>query len=156
MRPALRCGSGDSALLGAIHARAVELPALRPPGGGFGGPGGDGAPWVVRVDPADGTAGVLADAPVVVTMSHPIEPGSLGPRTVRVRDGVQPVAGRMALSPDACVVIWTPERPLRSGLEHVVEVLGVRDLRGRDVRPHRSAFTVGHHTLDDLLEEPAR
>jgi hypothetical protein len=109
---------------------------------------------VVRVDPVDGAAGVLGDAAVVLTFSHPVEPESLGSRTLRVRDGASAVDGQLALSPDGCVVIWMPQRSLRPGLEHVLEVSGVRDRRGRDVRPHQSTFTVGHHSLDALLEDP--
>jgi hypothetical protein len=37
----------------------------------------------------------------------------------------------------------------------VVEVSGVRDRCGRDVRPHRSVFTVAHPSLDELLEDIA-
>jgi hypothetical protein len=140
-------------------AATTELPGLRPHGaGGFSGSWGDG-PWVIRVDPAAGAGGVLGDAPVVMTLSHPIEAASLtarGARAVRVWESLFPVPGHLALSPDGCVVIWIPQRPLRPGREHVLEVCGLRDLRGREVRPHRSSFTVGHGTLDDLLEDPGR
>jgi hypothetical protein len=139
-----------------VKAAATELPGLRPHGGGgFSGSWGDG-PWVVRVDPAAGAAGVLGDAPVVMTLSHPLDPASLTSRAVRVWERLFPVRAHLALSPDGCVVIWIPERPLQPGREHVLEVRGLRDLRGREVRPHRSAFTVGHGTLDELLEDPGR
>jgi hypothetical protein len=154
VRPAVRCGPGDATLLAAIHARSIEAPALRPPGGGLGGPSGDGGPRVVRVDPEDGAMAVFGDAPVVITVSHPVEPSSLGPRTIRLSSREGAVDGGLALSPDARVVIWTPRHRLRAG-EHVVEVSGVRDRRGRDVAPHRSVFTVAHPSLDDLLEENA-
>jgi hypothetical protein len=152
MSAALRCGTGDARLLAAIHARSIDALSLRPPGGGLGGPGGEGGPRVVRVDPEDGTPAVFGDAPVVVTFSHAVEPATIGPRSVRLSASQQAVDGRLALSPDARVVIWTPVRPLAPG-QHVVEVSGVRDRRGRDVRPHRSVFTVAHSSLDELLED---
>ena len=128
-------------------------PDCAPTASGFGGSGAEGA-WVVRIDPADGAAGVLGDAPVVVTFSHPVASHSLGHRTLRVWEGLFPVTGRLTLSPDACVVIWSPERPMRAGMEHTVEIAGLRDQRGREVQRHRSAFTVGSHTLEDLLKGP--
>lgn len=131
-----------------------EGTALRAHGAGFTGSWTDG-PWVVRVDPADGASGVLGDAPVVVTLSHPADPASLSARTVRIREGALPLPGHIALSPDGCVLMWMPDLPLQAGIEHVLEVSGLCDRRGREVRPHRSAFTVGHHTLDDLLEDKA-
>jgi len=134
--------------------QVAEGTSLRPYGTGLAGSGGDG-PWVIRVDPADGASGVLADAPVVLTLSHPADAATLTVRTVRVREGALPLPGHIAVSPDGCVVIWIPELPLQAGVEHVLEVSGLRDRRGREVRPHRSAFTVGHHTLDDLLEDKA-
>ena len=132
----------------------TEVVGLRPHGSAFAGSWSDG-PWVVRSDPADGAGGVLADAPAVVTLSHPADAPTVTPTTVRVREGALPLPGHIALSPDGCVVIWIPELPLQAGVEHVLEVSGLRDRRGREVRPHRSVFTVGHHTLEDLLEDKA-
>ena len=132
---------------------APDPAGLRPYRNGFGGSGSEGA-WVVRVDPSAGAAGVLGDAPVVVTFSRPVASHGLGHRTLRVWEDQFPVTGRLTLSPDACVVIWSPERPMRAGMEHTVEIAGLRDPRGREVQRHRSVFTVGHHTLEDLLKGP--
>jgi hypothetical protein len=141
---------------GAVVSASIvaEANGLRPHGSSFTGSWSEG-PWVVRIDPADGAGGVLADAPVVVTLSHPADAATLSARTVRVREGALPLPGHLALSPDGCVVIWIPELPLQAGVEHVLEVSGLCDRRGREVRPHRSLFTVGHHSLEDLMEDKA-
>ncbi|HET8646814.1 MAG TPA: Ig-like domain-containing protein, partial [Vicinamibacteria bacterium] len=131
---------------------ALETPSLRPHGllpGSFD----EGGPRVIRIDPADGAEGVFGDAPVVITLSHAADATTLGPRSVRVCAGDE-IDGRLALSPDGRVVIWTAQQPLQAR-EHVVEVSGLRDRRGRDVRPHRSTFTVAYESLSALMEDPA-
>jgi hypothetical protein len=131
---------------------ALDPPALRPHGGAMDGAFSDDAPRVLRVDPWDGATTVFGDAPVVITLSHAADGGTLDARTVRICAGGHAACGHVTQSPDGRVVIWTPETPLARGLQHTVEVSGVRDRRGREVLPHRSAFTVALRSLDELLE----
>lgn len=106
----------------------------------------------MRVDPCDGATGVFRDAPVVVTLSHPVERASVGPLAVRIT-AEGDVPGRLVVSPDGAVVIWTPDAPLGGSTTHVVDVSGLSDRGGREVCPHRSRFTTGDHALADLTEE---
>jgi hypothetical protein len=131
---------------------AIEVPGLRPHGTGLEGAGSDDPPRVLRVDPWDGATTVFGDAPVVITLSHAADAATLGPLTVRVCAPEEAAAGQLSQSPDGRVLIWTPDTPLARGVVHTVEVSGLCDRRGREVLPHRSAFTVAHRSLDELLE----
>ena len=153
MRTALRCAASDTALLAAIHARSAEPPGgLRPPGGA-GPHDDDEGPRVLRVDPPPGARGVFRDAAVVLTLSHPLDPGSLGPHSVRVLARDRCLKGVLSSSPDRCIVVWMPSAPLPAWTEHVLEVIGLCDWRGRSVAAHRSGFVAGPHTLDELGKE---
>jgi len=129
----------------------VEV-ALRTSGSAAGGCSLDGPAWVRRVDPPDGATGVFRDTPVVLSLSHPAQPASVSGETMRVYALGTPVTGRLALSPDRSVVIWTPSGLLRPDCEHVVWLAGVRDGRGREVSPHTSRFFPGRLALEDLLD----
>lgn len=108
---------------------------------------------VLRVDPSDGAKGVFRDAPVVLSLSRPVEASSVSPETLRVREaGGATVPGRLELSPDGSVVIWTGTRLLEPGVEHVVVAEGLRDLRGWEVAPHESRFVPCDFALGDPLE----
>jgi hypothetical protein len=106
----------------------------------FGSGWGDDPTRVLRVDPADGLNGVFRDTPVLVRLSRPANGLSVSAETFRIEDAAGSVPGRARLSPDGCVVIWQGDRLLEAGLEHVLTVCGLLDLRGRDVTPHRSRF----------------
>jgi hypothetical protein len=138
-----------------VTPETAALNGLRPHRPLVSGPPGDARARVVRVDPADGSAGVFLDATVVVTLSHPVDAATVGPATVRVRSEGEATPGALAVSPDGRVVIWTPLLPLLPCAPHVLTVDGVHDRCGREVIPHRSTFRCGPHTLQDLLEEPA-
>lgn len=136
----------DRAALVLVPAGAVAGPVtvqrqgLRSNSLAFGGPPDDGSPWVVRVDPWDGAAGVFRDAPVVVRFSHPADPASLSAETFGIRDPEGPVPGHLRFSPDGHVVIWRADGLLTPGVLHFVVAAGLRDLRGREVTPHLSRF----------------
>ena len=154
MRPRLAAGRGEQAHLAAIHSRAVygaprvpaaatagsAAPGLRASTAGWDGPPGDRPARVVRIDPADGATGVFVDDPVVATLSHSADVGWTTADAVRVTDDIGEVPGRLRFSPDARVLVWTPQRPLRPGVEHTVTIAGLRDLRGREMAPHASRF----------------
>jgi hypothetical protein len=106
---------------------------------------------VVRVDPRDGARGVFRDAPVVVSLSHPVEPGSLTPETVKVEVRGDAVPGRLHMSPDGAVVIWVAAGPLQPGVEHRVQAMGLRDWRGLPVEPHKSSFVPCSLAIGDVF-----
>jgi Big-like domain-containing protein len=110
-----------------------------------------GPPLVLRVDPRDGATGVFRDATVVACLSHAADAASLGPETFRVEeDGGAPVPGRLTLSPDGSVVIWTGRRLLTPGVEHVVTAHGLRDARGQSIEPYSSRFVPCDLVLSDV------
>jgi hypothetical protein len=129
----------------------VQRQGLRSNGIIYGGPPSDGPTCVVRVDPRDGASGVFRDAPVVVSLSHPVEPGSLTPQTVRVETREGTVPGRLHMSPDGAVVIWVAAGPLRPGVEHRVQAAGLRDWRGLPVEPHQSTFVPCSLAIGDVF-----
>jgi hypothetical protein len=106
----------------------------------FGHGWGEEPTRVLRVDPADGLTGVFRDTPVLVRLSRPADVGTLTPDTFRLEEAGERVPGRARLSPDGCVIIWRADRLLDAGVEHVLTICGLRDIRGGDVTPHRSRF----------------
>lgn len=106
----------------------------------------------MRVDPQDGASGVFRDTPVIVSLSQPIDPTTVGPATFRVEAGGSvELAGSIRLSPDGAVLIWTGARPLAPGVVHFVAVRGLYDRRGLPVRPHVSRFVPCDVALSDLM-----
>jgi hypothetical protein len=107
---------------------------------------------IVRVEPGDGAARVFRDTPVVAWLSHPADPASLSAEAFRVED---PERGRVAsqlwLSPDARLLVWRPEEPLRPGALHFVLASGLRDRRGRTLAPWISRFRTCDITRPQLL-----
>lgn len=135
----------DRAVLSVVPAGAagpvtVLRHGLRSNPAAFGGGPGDGAAWVVRVDPRDGATGVFRDAPVVLSVSHPLDPRTLTDTALTVDDVTGRVPGRARLSPDARVVIWQADRLLWPRLDHTVRASGLRDVSGRQVAAHQSMF----------------
>lgn len=112
----------------------------------------EGDPVVLRVNPEDGAVGVFRDAPVIVSLSHPVDPASLAPDALRVEtsDG-RPVPGAVAASPDGAVLIWTAASYLVPGLVHFVALHGLRDRRGLLVGQHVTRFVPCDLTLADLF-----
>jgi hypothetical protein len=95
------------------------------------------------VEPEDGAAGVLSDSPVVIHLSCPVEPASLGPETLRLLETSCAVpCRREAIAGGRVLVLW-PRGRLHAGVEHIVDIVGLRDREGREFRPHRTRFTPG-------------
>ena len=109
--------------------------------------------FVVRVEPPDGSSGVLRDAPVLARVSHRLDARTLSPDSVRIVGDTGPVAMRLELSRDGFVLICRPHQPLEAGVEHRFELVGLRDARGREVLAHESRFVPGGLGLHDLEEE---
>ena len=158
-------GRSERALLAAIHCWAMYgvplLPARTQPAAprhglrsntvGWDGPPGDRPARVVRIDPADGAIGVFLDDPVVATLSHPADVSSANAGTFHVADDAGFVEGRLHFSPDARVLVWIPQRPLRAGVAHSVTIVGLRDLHGREMAPHASQFVPCPFTTGDVM-----
>jgi Bacterial Ig-like domain len=113
----------------------------------------DRVPAVVSVNPGDGATGVFRDSPVAVRLSTPVDPGTLGPSTLRVQEVTGPVPGHLALCADAQLVVFQPARWLRPHVIHFVIVSGLTDRRGRSVRPHWSRFVPCSFTHQDLMDQ---
>ncbi len=109
--------------------------------------------FVVRVEPPDGSSGVLRDAPVLARVSHRVDARSLSAESVRIVGHSGPVSMQRELSRDGYVLICRPERPLEAGVEHRFFVVGLRDARGREVLAHESRFVPGGLGLHDLEEQ---
>ena len=122
------------------------MTALRAPVGGasFASPG-----WVRRVEPADGERLVLCDTPVVLLVSHALDPRSVNLDSVRVLDPLGDLPGRVRLSSDGRLLIWESTELLVPGALHTVRVSGLRDVSGVTVQDHESRFTTcGLRRLD--------
>lgn len=103
-------------------------------------PGAERPPAVVYVDPDDGRLGVFCDAPVVMHVSQPLDPGCLASATFCVQDPAGVVPGEVRLVGRGDVLVWRAERQLRADVPHFVLVSGLRDRRGREVPRHLSRF----------------
>lgn len=112
----------------------------------------DSSGYVVWVEPEDGAEGVFRDAVVLVRVSQPLDPHSLG--HFHVCDESEAVPSRLEASADLRVLIWRPERLLRAGVEHVIVLEGLRDRRGQPLPGLRSRFSCGtlaHADIAHLL-----
>lgn len=123
---------------------------LRVPGTVWGDTPDRAGARVLRVDPPDGARGVFRDAPVVACLSRPADTRTVSPETFVVMDDEGAVPGGVWTSLDGRVVVWTPGRLLSAGKLHCVRLAGVRDVHGRDLRVHESAFVPGNFSLNDL------
>jgi hypothetical protein len=134
-----------------MSAGAVAWPGTR--GGLRAGAGTDAdEPSILRVNPEDGAVGVFRDTPVIVSLSHPVDPDSLTPGAIRVEtsDGTV-VEGRVTPSPDGAVLIWTAAAVFTAGAVHFVALRGLRDRRGLALKPHVTRFVPCDLTLADLF-----
>jgi len=109
---------------------------------------------VLRVEPGDGTTGVLRDSAVVLKLSCPVDESSLGRDVVTVRDSDGPVEGRLLASGEGDLLVWQPRRPLRAGVLHFVLARGLRDCAGRELPEHCSRFVPGPLALLDFADGP--
>jgi len=123
---------------------------LRVPGTTWHGAPDEAGLRVRHLDPPDGARGVFRDAPVVARFSRPADPSTLSGQTFLIIDEHGPVPGGVWTSLDGRVAVWTPARLLSAGMLHCVRLVGVRDLYGRELAVHESAFKPGDLALGDL------
>lgn len=128
----------------------VARASLRVPGTLWGDAPDRAGGRVLRVDPPDGARGVFRDAPVVASLSRPADTRTVSPETFVVMDDEGAVPGGVWTSLDGRVVVWTPVRLLSAGKLHCVRLAGLRDVQGRDMSVHESAFVPGDLSLNDL------
>ena len=98
---------------------------------------------VERVEPPDGTRGVLRGDPVLVRLSAPLDVGRLHEATLEIREVGGTVPSRVETLDGGRVLVWWPGRLLRPGHEHHVVTRGLRDRKGREAPPLSSRFTPG-------------
>jgi len=98
-------------------------------------------PEVVRIEPPDGARGVLRDCPVVVRLSHPVDPATLQAESFCVATDGNSARGGLRSSPDGRLLVWTPEQPLTPDVPYRVLLSGLRDQRGRILPSFASCFT---------------
>lgn len=110
------------------------------------------AAWVTHTTPEDGALFVLRDTPVLLRLSHALEPRSLRPQAVRVLDPQGDVPADLSWAANGHIVIWTPRRLLVPGVEHVVSVRGLVDRRGREISEHWSRFVACGLSSRDLRD----
>jgi len=109
-----------------------------------------GAAWVMRTSPEDGAVFVLRDTPVLLRLSHPVDPTSLAGGSVRVLDPMGEVPASLRWVSEGQVLIWEPKRLLVPGVEHVVMARGLKDRLGRGIAEHWSRFVPCGLSREDL------
>ena len=98
---------------------------------------------VERVEPPDGATGTLRDDPVLLRLSEPLDADRFPEATVEVKEAEERIPSRVETLDGGRVVVWWPDRLLRAGCEHCLEVRGLRDRLGREAPPLASRFTPG-------------
>ena len=115
-------------------------------GDGTQNPGGTGVdttrPTVVSTDPPGGASGASINAPVRVTFSEPIDPGSAA-GAFSLAAGATAVAGTVSVA--GATLTFTPTSVLGMQLAHTATLsTGIRDLAGNALAaPYSFAFTTG-------------
>jgi hypothetical protein len=102
-------------------------------------------PFVLAVDPPNGTEGVGPRPTVSVLFSEPIVASSVTPASVAlVPEGGAALPAALALSPDGAVLTLVPAAILAPDTPHTLVLSGLlTDLAGNPLAPVQSAFTTG-------------
>jgi hypothetical protein len=105
-------------------------------------------PQVVAANPQNGDTGVAVNAHVVVALSEPVEPLSVGSSAIALAAGGASVPGSIALSSDRTKLTFTPAS-LAANTAYTVTVAGFTDQAGNLVTPFTDTFTTGASTAPD-------
>ncbi|MCA1614546.1 MAG: Ig-like domain-containing protein [Acidobacteria bacterium] len=107
------------------------------------------APTVTAVNPPNGATGVPVNARVIVRLSEPVSPVSLGANALTLTQGGAAVAGTVALSSDRTTLTFTPQNALAVSTAYAVGVAGFTDQAGNPVAAFNSTFTTGASNAAD-------
>jgi hypothetical protein len=105
------------------------------------------APTVLAVSPPDGASNVPVNARVVVRLSEPINPLSVGNTAVMLSQGGTPIAGNTVLSGET--LFFTPASALATSTLYNLNVSGFSDVVGNQVVPFSSSFTTSASATAD-------
>ncbi|MGO9275173.1 MAG: Ig-like domain-containing protein [Terriglobia bacterium] len=100
-------------------------------------------PAVVAVSPPSGASGAPVNAWVVVQLSGPINPISVGNNAITVSGGGGNVAGAITVSTDLTTLTFKPTNLLTASTTYTVGVSGFTDLAGNTVAPFTGSFGTG-------------
>lgn len=101
------------------------------------------SPTVTQVSPLNGAGGVPVNPVVVVVVSAPVSPSSVGNSAITLSAGGTLVSGTVNLSGDQTTLTFVPTSLLAAGTRYTVTVSGFTDQAGNKVVPFSSSFTTG-------------
>ena len=105
-------------------------------------------PYVVSVNPPDGTLGVALAPSISVTFSEPVEPSTVTATSFTVSTGGAALPGRVVLGNTNRTASFLPEGNLEPVTNYEIALTAdVLDLNGNGLLPFNSSFT----TLDDSV-----
>src|SRR5208282_6257122 len=93
--------------------------------------------------PPNGATGAPVNAQVVVQLSEPVDPISVGSSAVTVSGGGGNVAGAISVSSDQTTLTFTPTNVLAVSTSYTVGVSGFTDVAGNAAVPFTSSFSTG-------------
>ncbi len=102
-------------------------------------------PQVVRVSPPNGTPGVGANAPVTLQFSEAVDVTSVGPSSLRILRGGNPIEGTYTPSTDLTFVTFRPDDMLPVNSLYTVDLAagGYFDVAGNPGSGFTSTFSTG-------------
>ena len=105
-------------------------------------------PYVVSVNPPDGTLGVALAPSISVTFSEPVEPSTVSTSSFTLSTGGAPLPGRVVLGNANRTASFLPEGNLEPVTAYEIALTAeILDLNGNGLLPFNSSFT----TLDDSV-----
>jgi len=108
--------AGDS-----IAGYTFTVPARRPPG-------------IVRTDPRPNQQDVVANTPIRIVLTEPVDPTTVGAETVSLDSDGVPVPGQFRLvTADHTIIEFVPDQVLAPGANYVLHGSRIRDLDGAEL-----------------------
>ena len=94
----------------------------------------------VTVSPLNGALGIPLNAEVIVNVSAPIDPTSVTQNSIKLLNGVTPVAGTVSVV-NSQELSFAPTSALSAGILYTVKVSGFTDANGNTVVSSATTFT---------------